>query len=601
MRHDAAGVEHQLRAAAQRLALRRDDDGLFEILQAQVRPLEVLHALFKQRELPRLDGRGHLVEVRARAEIGPGVADHHGPEGFAALDLLGRGEHELRGGDRVGVGLCAQREERHAVAEIAERGVLVLQDHAPVVRKLQISRGALCLAGVESAVLFDLFLRPGGRRETLRLHQREHVRRAEQIAELEGPLEPVVAAAHGRVDVAEIKADLVLRHHREPQRLEHHAAEEGRLGPVAEKEAAQPLALVAHVRERGGLRAHERDVFVFLIIPDKALGPARALLLAVKARARLVAEIAARGDVVENGRAVAEGLFIVRDLGRGHVVDRVHADVQPHEVEQLEGALLGPEDQIARQRVGLGKAAAAVRRRVHDRGQRHGADAVGDKARRVLAADRRFAEAVAEQRLDPAQDRLARLLVGDQLDKVHIAHGVEEMDAEEAALPLLAEALRDRGDRDVRGVGADDRVLARVLEDEGGRALLDGEVLRHGLDDQIAAGEQLGVLLLIRAEHAGADALFVRALHLPALHERREGFRAARTAALLALAAYHQDHIQAGARPAGGDGGSHRAGADDRHFSDALVHRYSFPRVYLLIKPVNAVFSGRPGNLGRPA
>ena len=577
MRHDAAGVEHQLGAAAESLSLRSHDDGFFEVFQPEIGLLEVLHALLQHVELPGFNGGGHLVKIGSRAEVCSRVADDHRLEGLASFDLLGRREHQLRGVDRVGIGLRSEREERHAVSEVTERRVAVLHDHAPAVCQLKIRRGLFRRAGVEAAVACDLFLRPGGHVESLRLHQGQDLFRAKQIAELEGPFDPVVAAAHGRVDVAEIIADLVRGLHRQPHRLEHDAPQEGRLGIISEEQTAQPLLFVAQLRERGDLHPLERDVLRALVIPDEALRALRPLRLAVEARAGLVAEISPLRDVIERLRPVAEGLFVVRDIGPGHVFHRVHADVQSDEVEQLEGALLGPEDQIAGQRVRLRKAVAAVRRRVHDRGQRHRADAVGDKAGRVLAADRRLAEAVVDERADALNDLLPGLRVRDELDKVHVAYGVEKVDAEEAALPLLLHPLGDRGDRDVRGVRADDRLIRGVVEDELRGALLDREVFRHGLDHQVAVRKQRGVLQHVRAYDAGADTRLVRALHLAALEDVCHGFLRAVSAALLRFSADHQDHVQPRAGPAGGDGRAHGPGADDRQFSDALSHICSFP------------------------
>ena len=472
MRDDAAGVEHQLGAAAERLAFGRDHDGLFEVFQPEVRFLEVLDALFEHVELARLDRRRDLVEVGARAEVRSRVADDHRFEALALLDLLGCSEHQLRGRDRIGVGLCPEREERRAVSEIVQRRVAVFEDHALPVRQLQVGCRLHRLAGIEAAVALDLLLRPGGRVESLRFHQGEDLLRAEQIAELEGTLDPVVAAAHGRVDVAEIKADLVRRLHSQPHRLEHDAPQEGRFGIVSEQQAAQTLFLIAHVGERVDLRARERGILGLFVIPDETLRPLGAFLFGIEAHAGLVAEKTASDDVEQHGRTVAEGFFVIGDVRPRHVVHRVHADVQTHEVEQLEGALLGPEDQIARQRVGLREAVTAVRRGVHDRGQRHRADPVGDKARRVLAEDRRFAEAVVDERADAPNDLIVRLGVGNELDEIHIAHRVEEVNAEETALAFLRHSLRDRGDRNIRGVRTDDRPVRGVVEDELSGALL---------------------------------------------------------------------------------------------------------------------------------
>ena len=167
--------------------------------------------------------------------------------------------------------------------------------------------------------------------------------------------------------------------------------------------------------------------------------------------------------------------------------------------------------------------------------------------------------------------------MGDQLDQVHIAHGVEEVDAQEAALTIPGKLFPDVGDGDVRGVGADDGVDARVFKDEGHGALLDAEVLGNGLNDKVAVLQQRGLLLHVGGAQGGTDPRLGRALHLTLLQDVVNCFGGPFAAACGPLAADHQDHIQAGARAAGRDGRTHGPGADDRHFTNRLAHKDSFP------------------------
>ena len=190
------------------------------------------------------------------------------------------------------------------------------------------------------------------------------------------------------------------------------------------------------------------------------------------------------------------------------------ADIQADQIQKLESALLGAEDQVAGQGVGLGKAVTRINGGVHDGGQRHGTDSVGDKAGGVSAADGRLAETVVHQGFDMPKNRLFGPSAGNNLHQVHVADGVEEMDAEKAFLLLFGQVFCNGGDGNVRGVRADNRIFTRVFKQEGRGALLDGKVFGNRLDNEVAVLQDACVRLHVGAENACADPGFIGALHL---------------------------------------------------------------------------------------
>jgi hypothetical protein len=147
----------------------------------------------------------------------------------------------------------------------------------------------------------------------------------------------------------------------------------------------------------------------------------------------------------------------------------------------------------------------------------------------------------------------------DQLDQLHDRNRIHEMHAHEAARTVGHR--RQTGDRDRRGVAADDRLgleqRAELLQD----AALDFLVLDNALDHQVAIAEQIqsgahgdagerGRFVVARdffvfdpAVEVGADAL--KRLFQPFVGNIR------------------QTHVVAGNRKDMGDAIAHLAGADD--------------------------------------
>src|SRR6185437_5811412 len=88
----------------------------------------------------------------------------------------------------------------------------------------------------------------------------------------------------------------------------------------------------------------------------------------------------------------------------------------------------------------------------------------------------------------------------------------EEMRDEEIALEALGHSLDEIFERNRRGVGRDDRAFLAMLLDLLVCRVLDLELLEHDLDDPVALGELLQVVL----EIAGGDEP-----RIVAMHERR--------------------------------------------------------------------------------
>jgi hypothetical protein len=191
-------------------------------------------------------------------------------------------------------------------------------------------------------------------------------------------------------------------------------------------------------------------------------------------------------------------------------------DVEAHEVHQAERAEAesGRVDQDAVDGGEIGDALREDAQRLRDVGP---AGVVDDESRRVLAANRRVAEAPRE-RGERLGHRRIRQLSGDHLDDLHHRHRVEEVVARDALRPLAGcghgSHGERRGVRGEHGVGADD-----ALEPREERALR-GEILDDRFDHQLARRERLEVIDDLDAAQRGVDG---PALELAALRELAEG------------------------------------------------------------------------------
>ena len=142
------------------------------------------------------------------------------------------------------------------------------------------------------------------------------------------------------------------------------------------------------------------------------------------------------------------------------------------------------------------------------------ADAVADEVRRVLADDDALAEHVLAE---AARSRASVAGVGlgpdDELEELHVADGVEEVHHEEALLERSrcgpSSCRRCAGPRcSTRRSACAGSDLLELLEER----LLDVELLDDGLDDEVAVGELLEVVLdVARSSTRRARALWKNA------------------------------------------------------------------------------------------
>ncbi len=132
----------------------------------------------------------------------------------------------------------------------------------------------------------------------------------------------------------------------------------------------------------------------------------------------------------------------------------------------------------------------------HDVDHAEAADAVGDEVRRVLGVDDAFAQPHARRSAAMACNRRGvGLRRGNDLQQAHVARRVEEVRAEPvpAELSLKPSAMACHGQS--AGVGGDDGArLAHGLHLAQQRAL-ELQVLHHGLDDPVALGQQVEMVV----------------------------------------------------------------------------------------------------------
>ena len=153
-----------------------------------------------------------------------------------------------------------------------------------------------------------------------------------------------------------------------------------------------------------------------------------------------------------------------------HERERAHAEAAAVGQDRVD--LRGAGDTLVEEAERLGVVGAAAE--------------IDQEAGRILHRDRGTAHALAERRQARRHVRVRRRPL-DDLHQPHQRHRVEEVHAGDPA--RQAAGARDRGDRQRRGVGGEDRVLGddglQVAED----LAFDLQLLHHSLDDGIAVGE----------------------------------------------------------------------------------------------------------------
>jgi hypothetical protein len=288
--------------------------------------------------------------------------------------------------------------------------------------------------------------------------------------------------------------------------------------------------------------------------------------LLVEAGAALLAERALvdqRGQHRRRGVGGIERVVLEVVLQRA---DDVRHRVQAHHVGGAEGAAAGAAhllagevvDHVVGQAVGLG---------LLDGGQHAGdAHAVGDEVGRVLGAHHALAQRRGDKTLELVQHRRPGGRRGDQLDQLHVARRVEEVDAAKTRAQFFRQHLRQRRDRQPRGVAGQQRVRRHVRRDACVQVALPVHALGDGLDHQVAVGQQRQMLVVVGRCYQRGQLGHAQRRRLELL-QAVDGLE--RDAALRAFLGrqVEQHHRHLRVDQVGGDLRAHHAGAEHGHLA----------------------------------
>jgi hypothetical protein len=266
---------------------------------------------------------------------------------------------------------------------------------------------------------------------------------------------------------------------------------------------------------------------------------------------------------VGGGRVVAED--------GGEVADDVADDVDADEVAEAVAGGARAAHERAVQEVDL--LDGVVTGGGGGEGQEHlgGADPVADEVGGVAAQDHALAEHAVGEVDELVDEGRVALVRGHDLEQVHVAGRVEEVEADEAGAGGLGQTLGDGADAEAGGVAGEDRVRTGGGGHPGEEGLLDVEALDDRLDHEIAGcAGALEVVL----EVAGGDAGRVRRVGvgggfgLEQLLQRAEGEGVSgRTRSGGGGVPRHhveEEGADAGIGEVGGDLRPHRASAEHR-------------------------------------
>ena len=172
--------------------------------------------------------------------------------------------------------------------------------------------------------------------------------------------------------------------------------------------------------------------------------------------------------------------------------------VQADDVGGAVGRALRPADRGAGQRVDLVVAQSQRIAVTHRREHREDADAVGDEVGRVLRTN----HALAQRGGEPGLQRIEQIAVGvrgrDQLDQVHVARRIEEVDAAESRPQRGGQCQGELRERQSRGVRHQCGGRPDVRRDFRVQVALPVDALGDRLDHQVATGESRQVGVVVR-------------------------------------------------------------------------------------------------------
>ena len=173
-----------------------------------------------------------------------------------------------------------------------------------------------------------------------------------------------------------------------------------------------------------------------------------------------------------------------------HGPDDVRQRVEADDVGGAIGRALRAPDQRAGQCIDHVEAQAEALGVRHRRQHREHADAIGDEVGRVLGAHHALAERGDQEGFELIEQRRRGILLRDQLDQMHVARRVEEMDAAKARPQRRGTGFGERVDRQARGIAGEDRLCPDVRRHLFVQRLLPVHALGDRLDHQVAARKQ---------------------------------------------------------------------------------------------------------------
>ena len=251
----------------------------------------------------------------------------------------------------------------------------------------------------------------------------------------------------------------------------------------------------------------------------------------------------------------------------------VRHQVEADEVDEAENAGLRDAERPAHHGIRLFDRQLGIHRVQHRHLQPVDAEPVGDEAGAVVAGDDALAHRDIGEGGDFFDHRRVGLRPGDDLQQPHVARRVEEMGNQKVFGKSLRTPFDQRAERDGGGVRRHRRAGLAHRIDLGIERLLHVEALQHDLDDPVAIGELLEIVVDI----ADLDQLGVARRHQRrrlCLEHPLDGAARHRRAVLFVLADdVEQQHRHAGIRHLRRDARAHDARADHRDFLDLVLDR----------------------------
>ena len=242
------------------------------------------------------------------------------------------------------------------------------------------------------------------------------------------------------------------------------------------------VGLVASGHVLAGLHVELRDDLAVLL-EEAGLG--------LLTKVALVQQRLHIGRHGERGSERIGGAAVLQRLD--HVGHRVDAD----HVAGAVGARGGTAHALAGQVVDHVVAQAEVLHFDHGEQQTGHAHAVGDEVGAVFAAHHALADSRGHEGLELVDHHGIGVLGRDQLDQVHVARGVEEVDAQEARAQLLGQHVGHGRDGQARRVGGQDGLVIHEGRDLLVQIFLPVQTLGDGFDDQVAATQLFQVLFVV--------------------------------------------------------------------------------------------------------